>query len=245
MQDETKKIKDEFGFESEAEAVKEYSLLNRDFMYTNYPLIAEEITSRLKFTKGIILDIGTGLGSLAIEFARKLPESKVYGIDVSQEMLKEAESLSKEKRISNVEFRNCDVHNMTFQDNYFDLIISFGVLHHLKDIKLAFSQITRVLKAGGLAYVYDLRKDSPQEVVAEIANQMNPDQKRAFLESLKEDIDLVYLEDILKNLGVSEYSLAYPKYSRRTIIKNKELLRSANFLGERFNKILVECFLLK
>ncbi|MFH1655058.1 MAG: hypothetical protein ABH954_00395 [Candidatus Omnitrophota bacterium] len=74
---------------------------------------------------------------------------------------------------------------------------------------------------------------------------MNHHHKKAFLESVKEAADLFYLEDILINLQASEYSLTNPKYSRRTIIKNRVILRQSNMMGERFNKILVECFLRK
>ena len=86
MQRESKKIKEEFGFDSEAEAVKEYHSLNREFMHLNYPLIADEIISRLNLEKGTILDIGTGLGSLAFEFARRLPQAKVYALDIELEL---------------------------------------------------------------------------------------------------------------------------------------------------------------
>lgn len=52
MTKESKKIMEEFGFESEHLAVKEYSFLNRDFMYSNYPLISDEIISKLNLDNG-------------------------------------------------------------------------------------------------------------------------------------------------------------------------------------------------
>jgi ubiquinone/menaquinone biosynthesis C-methylase UbiE len=208
-------------------------------------LIADEIIAKLEPENGAILDIGTGLGSLAIEFAKRLPESKIIGIDISQEMLTEARKNSQAVGIDNTEFRLCDAQKIDFPDNFFALIISFGVLHHLKDLKKTFSEIKRVLKPNCPAYIYDLRKDSPQDVVEEIANSMNPEHKRAFLESVKEAFTPNYLEAVLKNLHVKEYSLSQPKYSRRTIIKNKDLLRRGLMMGERFNSILIECFLRK
>lgn len=239
---EGKRIREEFGFESEIEAVREYHSLNRDLMYFNYPLIAEEAISRLNFKKGTILDIGAGLGALTVEFARRLPDSKIYGIDISEEMLGEAERLARKENIGNVEFMRCDAQNMVFRDASFDLIVSFGVLHHLKDLKQAFTELKRVLKKGGAAYIYDLKKDAPPDIVSETASGMNPAQRKAFLESVNEAFDPAHLEGILSSLGFSDYSLSCPKYSRRTIIKNKDILRKSRLLGDRFNKMLIEIF---
>ncbi len=245
MQRESKKIKEEFGFDSEAEAVKEYHSLNRDFMYLNYPLIADEIISRLKLEKGTILDIGTGLGALAFEFARRLPQAKVYALDISPEMLAEAKRIAQETRIDNVELVCGDAHKLEFADVYFDLVVSFGILHHLRDIRLLFSEVKRVLKEKGVAYIYDLRKDAPEDIVSEVASGMNSAQKRAFLESVKEAFITAELEKILHNLGFSEFSLSSPKFSRRTIIKNMDLLKKSKLVGNRFNRIILEGFLRK
>lgn len=245
MTKESKKIKEEFGLESEALAVKEYSLLNRDFMYPNYPLISDEIVSKLNLNKSFILDIGTGLGSLAFEFAKRLTSSQVYGIDISQDMLKEAKRLVTEKKVSNLNFIFGDVHNLEFKDEFFDLVVSFGVLHHLKDLRLALSEIKRVLKKEGSAFIYDLRKDAPLNAIWEIAKEMSPVQQAAFLESVREAVETPYIEGILKDLRIQEYSLSSPEYSRQTIIKNKNLLRESKFLGKKFNEILVEIYFRK
>jgi len=245
MSKESKKIKEEFGFESEELAVKEYSLLNRDFMYPNYPLIADEIVSKLNLNKSCILDIGTGVGSLAFEFAKRLTSSKVYGLDISQDMLKEAERLTTGKKPPNLEFILGDAYHLEFKDEFFDLVVSFGVLHHLKDLRLVFGEIKRVLKKEGSAFIYDLRKDAPADATAEIAQEMPAYPKRAFLESVREAQDLSYIEDILKNLRIQGYSLSSPEYSRQTIIKNKNLLRESKFLGKKFNEIMVQVYFRK
>lgn len=43
-----------------------------------------------------------------------------------------------------------DAHNLDFKDNYFDLVIGYGMLHHL-EIDIVLNEIKRVLKSDGLA----------------------------------------------------------------------------------------------
>lgn len=242
---EGKRIREEFGFHSEVEAVKEYEALNKDVMYLNYPLIADEVISRLNLQKGSILDLGTGLGSLAFEFAKRLPQAKIYALDISEEMLDEARRIAQEARLNNVEFICADAHRLKFADASFNLVVSFGILHHLSDLKLLFSEVKRVLKEKGIAYIYDLRKDAPEDIVSEVASGMNPAQKRAFLQSAKEAFSLSELEKILSDSGFSEFSFSSLKFSRRTIVKNMHLLKKSKLVGDRFNRIMLEGVLRK
>ena len=245
MDRENIKMSEEFGLSSESEAVKEYLRMNRDIMYSNYPLIADEIIMKSDQEKSCILDIGTGLGSLAREFAKRLPASRVYGIDISGEMLTEAHIINTSEGISNLTFMLSDMNHMAFEDNLFDIIVSFGALHHLGTITKAFSEIRRVLKERGEAFLYDLRKNPPQEVVTEIADGMSPSHKRSFLESVKEGLDVSYIEAIVQGLGFTRHSLSYPAYSRATVLKNKNILQGYRFLGKRFNQLFVMIYLQK
>lgn len=245
MDSESKKISDEFGLSSESAAVKEYRHMNRDIMYSNYPLIADEIILRLQREATCILDAGTGLGSLAREFAKRLPAARVYGIDISAEMLAEAQIINADEKVSNLTLMLSDITHIAFEDAVFDAIVSFGVLHHLGNVRKAFAEMMRVLKNGGEAFLYDLRKDPPIETVTEITNRMTPAQKRAFLESVKEGLDVSYLEDMVGGLGAARYSLAYPFYARATIVKNRHALQESPLVGKRFNQLLVMIYLQK
>jgi len=245
MSRENKIMSEEFGMSSESEAVKEYLRMNRDTMYSNYPLIADEIIMRPNQKMSCILDIGTGLGSLAREFAKRLPACRVYGIDISGEMLTEAHMINKSEGISNLTLMLSDMNHIAFEDNVFDVIVSFGALHHLSTITKAISEIRRVLKERGEAFLYDVRKNPPQDVVTEIADGMSSFHKRAFLESVKEGLDVSYIETIVQGLGFTRYSLSYPTYSRATVVKNKSILQTFRFLGKRFNQLFVMIYLQK
>lgn len=245
MPEAGKRIKEEFGLADEAMAVQEYRALNCAVMYPNYPLIADEVLSRLNPVPGRILDIGTGLGTLAIEFAKRLTQAEIIGADISAEMLQEAQKKASGQKLRHLKFISCDVHQFCLKDSSFDLVVSFGVLHHLHDLQAVFSGVRSLLRPGGVAYIYDLKKEAPREVVSEIAAGMSPLHRKAFLESVDESFGEEHLKNILGHAGFSAYSLSSPKYSRSTLIKNKEMLRQSPFIGERFNRILLECVLRK
>lgn len=97
-----------------------------------------------------VLDAGCGIGVLSRFYART--GFDVYGIDISStavEMTRrsfEAYGLKGNIQIGSVE-------SIPYPDNYFDYIVSNGVIHHTPDTEKAVSEFQRVLKPGGLASV--------------------------------------------------------------------------------------------
>lgn len=97
-----------------------------------------------------ILDIGAGPGFLMVEIARQRPKVKIYGIDLTKKWIK---YLQQNKR--QLDFCLADVNFLPFPENYFDLIISTGVLHELRDPEGALKECYRVLKSTGRVVIYD------------------------------------------------------------------------------------------
>jgi ubiquinone/menaquinone biosynthesis C-methylase UbiE len=117
-----------------------------------------------KAISGNILDIGTGPGRLPIEIAKQVENAKVFGIDLSQDMIKIARrNADKEGVGDRVEFRVNSAYDTGFENNSIDLVVSTGVLHHLSQPLSAFNEIYRVLKHGGEAWLFDGRKDATRE----------------------------------------------------------------------------------
>ncbi|MEP2936859.1 MAG: bifunctional demethylmenaquinone methyltransferase/2-methoxy-6-polyprenyl-1,4-benzoquinol methylase UbiE [Gilvibacter sp.] len=103
-----------------------------------------------------VLDIATGTGDLAIQFASQIPDAKVTGLDISQGMLdvavKKSAHLSYKDRL---EFMQADSEAMPFDDNSFDVItVSFGI-RNFETLEKGLAEIYRVLAPEGLFVVLE------------------------------------------------------------------------------------------
>ncbi|PXX23457.1 peptide chain release factor N(5)-glutamine methyltransferase [Arenibacter sp. ARW7G5Y1] len=79
---------------------------------------------RLDSQKGIkILDIGTGSGCIAISLAKKMPNAKVYALDISQKALKIAERNALDNNVDIV-FLEADILSFEGLKDKFDVIVS-------------------------------------------------------------------------------------------------------------------------
>lgn len=99
-----------------------------------------------------VLDIATGSGHTA--FALSPYVASVTGIDITVEMLREAEGLKAERGM-NVVFRTGDVHQLPFADGAFQLVTCRRAAHHFSNIGLALQEMRRVLGPGGRVVIDD------------------------------------------------------------------------------------------
>ena len=103
------------------------------------------ILERCKNTK--VLDYCCGDGDFSIFLAKN--KAKVTGIDISSVSIKRAKRESINQGVEeNTSFLVMDAEKLEFPDNYFDIIVCNGVLHHL-DIKKAYPELMRVIKLDG------------------------------------------------------------------------------------------------
>src|SRR5262249_8324455 len=97
-----------------------------------------------------VLEIGCSMGMDLAELARL--GCQVTGIDLSPQSLQVAqryfllEGLTAELRVGNAEA-------LDFGDATFDVVYSFGVLHHTPTIEQALNEVSRVLRPGGKAFL--------------------------------------------------------------------------------------------
>ena len=117
----------------------------------------------------VALDVATGGGHTAIILAGHV--RKVVAVDITLEMLTEAEDASRQRGVDNIEFQAADVHNLNFPDSQFDIVASRFAPHHFSDIRVALREMCRVLKPGGKLYIFDcsvVDGDEPEKEINKI-----------------------------------------------------------------------------
>lgn len=97
-----------------------------------------------------LLEIGCGMGTDLASFARGGAE--VFAVDLTTRHLNIArQRLETENR--SVRLVRSDGESLPFPDRSFDVVYSFGVLHHTPGTEAAVDEVWRVLKPGGKAIV--------------------------------------------------------------------------------------------
>ena len=94
-----------------------------------------------------LLEAGSGTGQLSLFLSRY--KRQIFSIDLSLNSLQLGENFRNKNRISNVYFMKMNIFKLFFPKNFFDVIISNGVLHHTENPKKAFMTLTKYLKKDG------------------------------------------------------------------------------------------------
>ena len=122
-------------------------------------------------SEGKVLDAGTGPGTLARDIARSLPRLQVYGIDLSEDMIRLAREHAKREQLEErVHFDSGNIAHMPYPDQSFDLVVSTISMHHWYEIEQPLRDLYRVLRPGGRLWIYDFRLVKVQTVEKALAN---------------------------------------------------------------------------
>jgi ubiquinone/menaquinone biosynthesis C-methylase UbiE len=131
-----------------------YEKASRMVKDTYYRRLAEEIAVFLK--TGAILDLGTGPGYLPLEIAKQSQSISVVGLDLSTKLIEMAQQNALKAGVADrIHFQSGSAAGLPFADKAFDMVLSTGMLHMVKDPVKIFQEIYRVLKPGGQAWVLD------------------------------------------------------------------------------------------
>ncbi|ESY46624.1 MULTISPECIES: class I SAM-dependent methyltransferase [unclassified Mesorhizobium] len=97
-----------------------------------------------------VLDIGSGLGGIAVLLAAKYGAAAVIGIDVEPQLIKSARDLAARKGLGGrVIFQLVIPGKLPFADATFDLVFSNDAMLHIADKPALYLEVLRVLKPGG------------------------------------------------------------------------------------------------
>lgn len=98
-----------------------------------------------------VLEIGVGMGADHLEWAKSQPAS-LTGVDLTPRAIEFCEQRLALYNLRS-DLRVADAENLPFRDNSFDIVYSYGVLHHSPDTAQAIREVGRVLRPGGIARI--------------------------------------------------------------------------------------------
>ena len=113
--------------------------------------IEPEIFSFAQFTRfrgKKVLEVGVGAGTDFVQWLRA--GALAYGIDLTQEAIDNVANRLALEGLNAEELIVADAEHLPYQDNSFDLVYSWGVIHHSPNTIKCLEEIIRVTKPGGI-----------------------------------------------------------------------------------------------
>jgi ubiquinone/menaquinone biosynthesis C-methylase UbiE len=103
-----------------------------------------------------VLDMGTGIGQLALALKERFPDAEVHGVDIGAPMLRYAHMRAVNFN-TELHFKHALAEDTGYPDNHFDLVVSY-LLHHevtADASRKIIQEAKRILRPGGVFYPLD------------------------------------------------------------------------------------------
>lgn len=177
------------------------------------------------------IDFGCGHGNFAHALLR-VGAASICGIDFGDASIEYAKRASETLGVSAVtaEFRVASVYSAPYPDAHFDLAIQNGVFHHLDDEDAAYREVYRVLKPGGLFWVYtdgsgaishdlwdaslEILRDIPQATILRVLDGLNLETGKRY--HLGDGLNAVYRHTTWDELTARLRSFGFDEFRRLT-----------------------------
>jgi ubiquinone/menaquinone biosynthesis C-methylase UbiE len=121
---------------------------------------ADKIAKQLR-PDADFLEVAPGPGYFSIELA-KLGSFHITGLDISHTCVQIARENAREQAVS-IDFRQGNASAMPFESSMFDFIFCRAAFKNFSQPIEAINEMHRVLRPGGRALIFDLRKDVSHE----------------------------------------------------------------------------------
>ncbi|OWY67290.1 SAM-dependent methyltransferase [cyanobacterium TDX16] len=181
------------------EEAVEYDAMDFVEVNTAFAQTASELC-RLDTAK--VLDAGTGTARIPIILSQIHPHWQIWGIDLAENMLKlgfqNVKAAGLQDRIS---LELVDAKHLPYPDDYFELVISNSLVHHLPNPLPFLQELKRVLQPKGAICIRDLMRPSDaatiDRLVEGIGTEYSDRQKDLFRDSLHAAFTIDEVEQLI------------------------------------------------
>ncbi len=142
----------------------------------------------------LVLDVASGTGESACFLVEEFG-CRVIGVDYSDYMVERARRKARMRGLD-IEFRRGDAHNLPFEDNMFDAVIS-ECTTCLLDKERAIKEMIRVAKPGGYVGIHDVcwMENTPESLKKKLAELEG--ERPETLDGWREIFEKLGLENII------------------------------------------------
>lgn len=105
------------------------------------------------FKNSNCLDAGCGGGPASL-FMAKYGAKKINSIDISEQNVETTLSNAKKFEFNNIHAELGSIENLEFEDEFFDVVWCYGVVHHTANPDKCLTELARVLKVGGTLILF-------------------------------------------------------------------------------------------
>ena len=107
-----------------------------------------------------VLDVATGTGSTALAVAQRLPNGRVFGVDIARGMLVQAKARAVAENLSNVDFQEMDMQMLDLPGNHYDIATcAFGIFF-VEDMEQQLMRVSEKVRSGGLIAITGFHDDA-------------------------------------------------------------------------------------
>jgi len=145
-----------------------------------------------------ILEFGCGRGAGARLILKEFRPSSLHAMDLDIKMVAQAKTYLSEEELKRVKLYAGDAEKIPFDDATFDMVFSFGILHHVIDWRSSLNEIGRVMKKEGLYIMEELYPSLYQNFITKRI-LLHPTKDRFYGDDLKEAMEQAGLP-IIKSL---------------------------------------------
>ncbi len=150
-------------------------------------LLDELDVSKEFLKKKFIVDAGCGNGRWTYGLLKL--GCKVVAFDYTISGCKETKN--NVKQFDNVDVLLADIIHPPLKENTFDIAFCWGVLHHTKNMKLAFQKVANLVKHGGLLHVFVYgRKSWKMKIWRKILSNFSYNSRLAVIKSITKIVNV-------------------------------------------------------
>jgi ubiquinone/menaquinone biosynthesis C-methylase UbiE len=115
--------------------------------------------------KSVVADLGAGSGYYTFRIAPKVPEGKVYAVEIQDEAIQYLQNRSKELGFDNVNTVKGVENSPNLPENAIDLVIMVDVYHELEYPEEMLTEIRKSLKPDGKILLIEYRGEDPEVAI--------------------------------------------------------------------------------